>query len=140
MQGDGEESGRSLPIGEQRLCGVTAEIICGKRVGALLSDAAKLPGIFLLAMAEDDDARWRGNRRGKPASEKEGRQGRRAGSYRASLLRPLLRGGQEWRRAAGSCSWSTPRRGRRANAPATARSAHPPAPSNDWRQGWPRSW
>jgi hypothetical protein len=45
---------------------------CCKHVGALLSDAAKLPGIFLLAMAEDDDARWRGNRRGKPAPEKEG--------------------------------------------------------------------
>jgi hypothetical protein len=47
-------------FGEQRLGGALAEIVQGERVGALPADLAKLPLIGLLAMAQDDDARRRG--------------------------------------------------------------------------------
>ena len=60
MQGDGEEEGRLVAFGEQRLGGALAEIVHGERVGALLADLAKLPRIGLLAVAQDDDARRRG--------------------------------------------------------------------------------
>ncbi len=61
MQGDGEEEGGLLAVGEQRLSGVAAEIGQGQSLGALLADLAQLPGIGLLAVAQDDDARRRGD-------------------------------------------------------------------------------
>ena len=60
MQGDGEEKGRVVAFGEQRLGGALAEIVQGERVGALPADLAKPPLIGLLAMAQYDDARRRG--------------------------------------------------------------------------------
>ena len=61
MQGDGEEEGWIVAFGEQRLGGALAEIVQGERVGTLLADLAKLPVVGLLAVAQDDDARGRGN-------------------------------------------------------------------------------
>jgi hypothetical protein len=63
VQGDGEEGGRLLTGGEQRLGGVAAEIGGSERIGARLTDPAKLPGSFLLAVAQDDDGRGRGEGR-----------------------------------------------------------------------------
>jgi hypothetical protein len=62
MQGDGEEGARLFAGGEQRLDGVAAELGGCDRIGPRLTDAAKLPGTCLLAVAQDDDARGRGGR------------------------------------------------------------------------------
>ena len=63
VQGNGEDRGRLLAIDEKRFGGAAAEIGAGERLGAILSDAAKLMGGRLLAVAQDDDARGRGGGR-----------------------------------------------------------------------------
>jgi hypothetical protein len=60
MKGDGEEEGRLIAPGKEGFRGILAEIIEGKRIRPLLADLAELPGVSLLAMAQDDDARRRG--------------------------------------------------------------------------------
>jgi hypothetical protein len=75
VQGDGEEGGRFFAGGEQRLGGVAAEIGGCEGVGPRLADAAKPPGAFLLAVAQNDDARGRGEGRGKGAPAQENGKG-----------------------------------------------------------------
>ncbi len=59
---DGEEEGGLIARGEQGFDGVAAEIVQGQSLRPLLADLAKLPGVGLLAVTQDDDARRRGER------------------------------------------------------------------------------
>jgi hypothetical protein len=57
-----KKEGGLVARGEQGFAGVAAEIVQGKSLRPLLADLAKLPGVGLLAVTQDDDACRRGGR------------------------------------------------------------------------------